>query len=55
MLDRLASRYGTDPYRVLGWSPARLRLAIDCLGVHDDDVEGRVTEQTQRVIDVGAL
>lgn len=55
MLDRLAHRYGTDPYRVLGWSPSRLRLALDCLDVHDDDVEARVSDETQRVVDMGSL
>jgi len=30
-LDTLARRYGTDPWSVLEWHPARLRLASECL------------------------
>lgn len=34
-LDRLASRYHTDPASVLAWDPFRLALAVACLDQAD--------------------
>ena len=42
VLDRLASRYGTDPWSVLQWAPDRLGLALACADAADADATRRI-------------
>ena len=35
LLDRVARRYGVDPWVVLSWTPARLGLARECVDAYE--------------------
>jgi len=42
MVDRVARRYGTDPWTVLHWEPARLAVAIECVAAADAESAQRI-------------
>lgn len=50
-LDRIASRYGTDPWSVLEWDPARLALAIACM----DQAMATFGQEKERAGGIGPL